>query len=167
MNRYIKKLYRIFINIIAILYLVFDGVFVYLNDRLSQICSYIPSIENIREYWRDRIANMNKYIVLAILLGFLGASEVLGIVSFAMLSQGLIIPFVFLYIFKFLPFFVMNFIFKYSKDELLTIKWFNYCYFKIIDFTNYLKSTEIVQKTVELKDSIKLKIQKINDWRKI
>ena len=157
------KIFRFFINIIAILYLVFDEAFVYVSNKLEKILDIVPSIENIREYWVDRISNMNKYVILVLLLGFLVVSELLGIFSFTMLSKGLMIPFISLYIFKFIPFFVMNFIFKYSKDELLTIKWFSFCYFKIINFTDYLKNTEIVQKAKELKDFLKTKI---TVWRK-
>ncbi len=163
MNRFIRNLYRFFINIVAVLYLVFDEVFIYVSDKLEKILDLIPSIENIRNYLVDRICNMNKYIVLFILLSFLVSSELLGILSFTMLSKGLMIPFIALYIFKFLPFFVMNFIFKYAKDELLTIGWFSFCYFKFVNFVNYLKQTEIVQKTKELKDYLKTKVKYKNE----
>lgn len=152
------KLFRIFINIIAILYLVFDEVFIYLNDKLTKALDYIPSIDNIREYWSDRFKNMNKYVVLLLLLSHLVVSELLGFLSFMLLAKGLFIPFLALYIFKFLPFFIMSFIFRHSKEQLLTISWFNYCYTKFCDISDYLKRTEIVIKSKEV-------IQKLKDFK--
>ena len=44
----------------------------------------------------------------------------------------------------------MSFIFKYTKDELLTISWFNYCYTKFCLITDNLTRTEIVIKSKEI-----------------
>lgn len=161
------KLFRFFINITAIIYLVFDETFVFVYNKIANFLAKFPSIEMIKEYWRIKISEMNKYIVLVILLGHLAVSELLGILSFMLLAKGLFIPFVAFYIFKFFPFFLMNFIFTCAKDELLTIAWFNYCYIKIIQFTDYLKETEIIIKVKEYKDSILKTVSKIKDLIKI
>lgn len=155
MNNLKFKVFRVFINIIAILYLVFDEVFIYLNEKLTKILDSIPSIDNIREYWSYTFKNMNKYMVLSLLLIFLGISELLGFLSFMILAKGLFITFILLYIFKFLPFFIMSFIFKHAKEQLLSISWFNYCYIKFCDISNYLKTTEIVIKIKEISKKIR------------
>ena len=160
LNQIKIKIFRFFINITAIIYLVFDGVFVFVYNRISNLLVEFPSLEMIKEYWRIKISDMNKYIILVILLGHLILSELLGILSFMLLAKGLIIPFITLYIFKFFPFFLMKFVFNCAKDELLTIGWFNYCYIKIIQFIDYLKCTEIVVKVNHYRDNIKYIIEK-------
>lgn len=150
LNKVLRKLYLVFLNIVAVIYLVFDEAFIYINEKLTKALDLVPKIEDIRAYWADRLSNMNKYVVLALLLGHLLASELLGFLSFMFLTKGFVTVFVVLYVFKFLPFFIMSFIFKYTKDVLLTISWFNYCYTKFCLITDYLKRTEIVIKSKEI-----------------
>lgn len=159
LNKALHKLYRVFLNIVAVIYLVFDEAFIYINEKLTKAFDLVPKIEDIRAYWADRLSNMNKYVVLGFLLGHLLASELLGFLSFMLLTKGYIFGFVFMYIFKFLPFFIMSFIFKYTKDELLTISWFKFCYTKFCLFTDYLKRTEIVIKSKEILVSLREKLR--------
>ena len=163
LNNIKKKLFRLFINITAIIYLIFDETFVFVYSKISNFLSKFPSIEMIKEYWRIKISKMNKYLVLGFLLGHLVVSELLGILSFMLLAKGLIIPFIVIYVIKFLPFFMMIFIFNSAKEELLTISWFNYCYTKVVQFTDYLKETEIVIKVKQYRDNIKNIVNKIKD----
>lgn len=149
------KIFRLFINITAIIYLIFDETFVFVYNRLANLLSKFPSIEMIKEYWRIKISKMNKYLVLGFLLSHLLASELLGIVSFMLLAKGMFISFIIVYIIKFLPFFLMSFVFNCAKEELLTIRWFNYCYTKVVQFTDYLKGTEIVIRAKKFQDTLK------------
>ena len=163
-NNIKKKLFRLFINITAIIYLIFDETFVFVYNRLANLLSKFPSIEMIKEYWRIKISKMNKYLVLGFLLSHLLASELLGIVSFMLFAKGMIASFAVLYIVKFVPFFLMSFVFNCAKEELLTIRWFFYCYTKVGQFTDYLKGTEIVIKVKEYyKDDILKNISKIKE----
>ena len=73
------------------------------------------------------------------------------------------ISFLIVYIIKFLPFFLMSFVFNCAKEELLTIRWFFYCYTKVGQFTDYLKGTEIVITVKEYKDDILKNISKIKE----
>ena len=158
-----RKLFRLFINITAIIYLIFDETFVFVYNRLSNLLSKFPSLEGIKNYWRIKISEMNKYLVLGFLLSHLLASELLGIVSFMLFAKGMIASFAVLYIVKFVPFFLMSFVFNCAREELLTIGWFNYCYIKVVRFTDYLKGTEIVIKVKEYKDDILKNISKIKE----
>lgn len=155
------KVFRVFINVVAILYLVFDEVFIYLSNKISAMLSLMPKFADIKEYWKQVFVNMNKYIVLLLLLSNLVFSEILGLLSFMLLSKGMVISFIIMYIFKFFPFFIMNFIFNSSKDQLLSIKWFNYCYYKFCDISDYLKQTEIAKKIKEVTNLIKVKLRLI------
>ena len=163
LNQIKIKIFRFFINITAIIYLVFDETFVFIYNNIAKSLAKFPSLEMIKEYWRIKISEMNKYVVLVFLLSHLVVSELLGILSFMLLAKGLIIPFVTLYIVKFFPFFLMKFVFNCAKEELLTIGWFNYCYIKTVQFTDYLKETEIVVKVKEYKDSVLKNVSKIKD----
>ena len=158
-----RKLFRLFINITAIIYLIFDETFVFVYNSIAKFLSKFPSIDRIRDYWKIKISEMNKYLVLGFLLGHLVVSELLGILSFMLLAKGLIIPFIVIYVIKFLPFFMMSFIFNSAKEELLTISWFNYCYTKVVQFTDYLKGTEIVIRVKLYRDNIKNIVNKIKD----
>ena len=162
-NNIKKKLFRLFINITAIIYLIFDEMFVFVYNKISNFLAKFPSMEVIKTYWRIKISEMNKYLVLGFLLSHLLASELLGILSFMLLAKGMIASFVVLYIVKFLPFFLMSFVFNCARKELLTIRWFNYCYTKVVQFTDYLKETEIVIRVKLYRDNIKNIVNKIKD----
>lgn len=155
------KLFRLFINITAIIYLIFDETFVFAYNSIAKFLSKFPSIDKIRDYCKIKISEMNKYFVLGHLLLYLLVSELLGILSFMLLAKGLIIPFIVVYVIKFLPFFLVSFVFNCAKEELLTIRWFNYCYTKVVQFTDYLKGTEIVIRAKKFKDEIKNVIRKM------
>ena len=157
------EIYRLFINITAIIYLIFDEMFVFVYNKISNFLAKFPSMEVIKTYWRIKISEMNKYLVLGFLLSHLLASELLGILSFMLLAKDMIASFVVLYIVKFLPFFLMSFVFDCAKEELLTIRWFNYCYTKVVQFTDYLKGTEIVIKVKEYKDIVLKNVSKMKE----
>ena len=160
-NNIKRKVLKLFINITAIIYLIFDEMFVFVYNKISNFLAKFPSMEVIKTYWRIKISEMNKYLVLGFLLSHLLASELLGILSFMLLAKGMIASFVLLYIVKFLPFFLMSFVFDCVKEELLTIRWFNYCYTKVVQFTDYLKETEIVIKVKQYRDNIKNIVNKL------
>ena len=162
-NNIKRKVLKLFINITAIIYLIFDETFVFVYSKISNFLAKFPSMEVIKDYWRIKISEMNKYLVLGFLLSHLLASELLGILSFMLLAKGMIASFVVLYIVKFLPFFLMSFVFNCAREELLTIRWFNYCYTKVVQFTDYLKETEIVIKVKQYRDNIKNIVNKIKD----
>lgn len=163
MSKFKFKLFRIILNIIAIIYFIFDEIFLYLSNKLTLVLSKIPKISEIKIKIDEFLLYLDKYVIFGLFICFLGISELLGIFSFIILAKGFIIPFIILYIVKFIPFFVMNYIFKVTKHKLLDIIWFKYCYLKVCQFTDYLKSTEIFIKVSELKVKIKNIISKFYD----
>lgn len=150
-----NKLTKFILNIIALIYVIFDEIFVYLSNKLNNL---IDKYE-VFKYLNQKLKTTNKYLILCLLLVVLAISEVIGIISFILLSKGLVYLFVMFYIIKFLPFFIVSYIFKQTKENLLTINWFNYSYNKVVYITDYLKSMEIVIQIKELKNKIKEKIQ--------
>ncbi len=156
------KFLRIMLNITAVIFVIFESVFSFLSEKFIYIIQKLPAdtVRIIDIFW----LSMNKYFVLFFFVVFLVISECLGILSFMLLAKGLIIPFMFVYIFKFLPFFIMKYIFHLTKDELLTIKWFNFCYIKTNNFIDYLMNTEIVLSTKQLIERLKDTVKDIK-WK--
>lgn len=153
--KYLNWLPRVIINVIAVGYVVFDEIFVFISDKISNFISKYKIFLKFNVYIRA----LNKYILLLVLVSLFGLSELIGIYSFMFLAAGNLHLFLILYIVKFLPFFVVSYIFKCAKDILLEIKYFNYCYFKIVAVTDYLKNTTIILKAKEIKETIKYKFK--------
>lgn len=150
-----NKLFRLFINITSLLYLIFDEVFSWFYDKLSLIISKIPNITEITDYNVKLLRNQNKFVILAFLINLIVLSEYIGFISLMMFGTGHILYGVTLYIIKFVPFFLMSFIFRNSKDILLEISWFAWCYYKFELAREYFKNTIVYIKIMEFKQSIK------------
>ncbi len=152
---YIKLFAKILINALAVVYVLFDEAFVLISNTISKIISKYKIFLKLNVYIRA----LNKYILLLILIFLFGISELIGIYSFMFLASGNLYAFIVLYIVKFAPFFVVSYIFNVAKDILLEIKYFNYCYLKIVAVTDYLKNTTVILKAKDIKDNIKYKFK--------
>ena len=153
------KLLRFLVNIIAVIYLVFDEIFVYLSTKLNELIFKIKSFEVLVLKFNDLLYRTNRYFILIYFLILLVVSELIGIYAFVALSHANIAVFIFLYIIKFIPFFVLNYIFKQTKEKLLSISWFNYMYFKVTSIAEYLKNTEIAIRCKQIIANLKEKIK--------
>lgn len=167
LKRLVKKsyifLYRILINVLASIYILFDEVFSYLSDKISILISSIPNIEETTEYNIKLLRSQNKYIILALLIAFIAASEYIGVISLIMFGTGHIVFGILLYISKFIPFFLMSFVFRNSKDILFEISWFKYCFEKFELIRDYFKETFVYKEIIKIKDLLK---QKYSDLKK-
>lgn len=150
----LKQYSKILLNIIAIIYVIFDEVFVYLTNKLNDLIIKYNLFENLNQ----KLRSLHRYNILILLILVLGVSELIGILSFVFLAKGSLVIFITLYIIKFFPFFVVSYIFKHTKDILLEIDFFKYCYEKICLFTDYLKTMEIIIKIKEIKNNFKEKL---------
>ena len=160
MKNIITKLSNFVVSIIAIIYVVFDEIFVYCSNKFIILLQYFPNFDKIIIYVNSKLGLTNKYILLCYFMVLLIVSELLGIAAFMELANSNIPVFIALYIIKFIPFFIMNYIFKETKDRLLTIVWFNYCYLKIVICTTYLKNVETILRIKALFVNMKQKIFK-------
>lgn len=148
-------LVKIVLNTIALIYVIFDDVFVTLSKLLNRFVEKYQIFEKLNL----KLKELNQYILLFLIISILGLSEVIGILSFVQLSEGHFYLFLVLYIVKFVPFFMVSYVFKQTKEILLAIEWFNYCYIKVCFVTDYLKHMEIVVKIKELKDEYKVVVK--------
>lgn len=158
-----NKLFRLFINITSLFYLIFDEVFSWFYDKVSLVISKIPNITEIADYNIKLLRNQNRYVILTFLILLIILSEYVGIISLMMFGTGHILYGITLYIIKFIPFFLMSFVFKNSKDVLLEISWFDWCYGKFESLRDYLKSTVVYIKIMEFKETIKIKIKNLRE----
>lgn len=163
MKNKLFRLYRLFINITALVYFIFDEVFLFLSSKLNALIRTIPRLEDILVPVNSWLKNQHKYVLLSLFVVLLAISELIGVFAFWNLSVGSISLFIVLYLVKFLPFFVCSYIFKETKETLLQISWFDFCYNKFSIFVEYLKSTEIAIKLKELKIEIKLFLKRFLD----
>lgn len=144
----LKEYYKILLNIIAIIYIIFDEVFIYFSTKLNNLIVKYNLFQNLNQ----KLRSLHRYNILILLILVLGVSELIGILSFVFLAKGSLVIFITLYIIKFFPFFVVSYIFKHTKDILLEIDFFKYCYEKICVFTDYLKTMEIIIKIKEFRN---------------
>ena len=61
-------LYRILINVLATIYVLFDEVFSYVYDKLSLVISKIPNITEITNYNIMLLRSQNRYVILIFLI---------------------------------------------------------------------------------------------------
>lgn len=162
-NKTIKKytifLYRIIINVLASLYVLFDEVFSYFYEKLSLIISKIPNITEITDYNIKLLRAQHRYLILLYLIILIILSEYVGLISLMMFGTGHILYGVTLYVIKFAPFFLMSFVFRNTKDIILEIKWFNYCYLKFVSVVDYFKQTFIYIELIKIKETVKNRIK--------
>lgn len=159
----LKHLYSIFINILSFLYLIFDEIFSYFSSVLSISLSKIPKIQDVCDYCIDILKNQNRYLILCILIILIAISEYVGILSLMLFGTGHIFSGIIFYILKFIPFFLMSSVFKHTKDELLRINWFAFCYYKFEIIREYLKNTAIYKQILDIKNNIYRIINKIKE----
>jgi hypothetical protein len=154
-------LYRILINVLATIYVLFDEVFSYVYDKLSLVISKIPNIEEITNYNIALLRSQHRYLILLFLITLIILSEYIGLISLMMFGTGHILYGVTLYIVKFAPFFLMSFVFRNAKDIILEIKWFNYCYLKFVSVIDYFKQTFIYIELIKIKELLKNRIKSL------
>lgn len=138
---YIKnQIFKILFNIFAIIYFIFDEIFVFISDKLNILFSQFELFNDFSYI----LKNSNKNIILVLFLFLLVVSELIGILSFTFLVNGEFYFFLVFYIIKIFPFFLVSFIFKQTKEIILQIKLFNFLFSNVMKSVDLLKNTEII-----------------------
>ncbi len=118
---------------------------------------------HITQKLQHHIANSNRYILLFIFLILLLAVEGAGILAGAFFMQGKLLFGLLLYIIK-IPIAAFVFwLFKVSKRKLLSFKWFNFSYAKMMAGLDWIKDLKIYKSTMAMVFSLKEKIKVF--WR--
>ena len=154
-----NKVFKYLLNILALIYLITEEVYQFIYNKLIHKLEILEVFEKLK----IKLKTMNSYKVLFLMLSVLALAEAIGLYSFYLLGIGQFSLFLIFYIVKFLPFFVVSFIFSETKDELLKIRWFNFVYSLIMKGINYLKETDLFLYIKKLKNNFKEEILILKD----
>ena len=155
------------------LLLVFQFILVFLFILFEEIIweGIAKPIQKKIESWHitqkleQRIVYTNRYILLLIFTVILLIVEGAGIFAGILFVNGQILFGLLLYITK-IPIAAFTFwLFKVSKDKLLSFGWFAWLYKKIMNGLEWLKSLEIYKSTIAMMLNFKEKIKK--NWNVI
>jgi len=118
---------------------------------------------HITQRLEKSIANTNRYILLLIFTVILLVVEGAGIFAGVLFVNGYILFGLMLYIVK-IPIAAFTFwLFKVSKDKLLSFGWFAWLYQKTMNGLEKLKNLDIYKSTIAMMLQLKKKIKK--SWR--
>ena len=155
------------------LLLVFQFILVFLFILFEEIIweGIAKPIYNTIESWHvtqkleQRLLKTNRYILLLLFTVILLGVEGAGIVAGVLFVQGKILLGLLLYVTK-IPIAAFTFwLFKVSKEKLLSFTWFKWLYTKIMNGLDWLKDLEIYKSTIEMMLNFKEKIKK--NWNTI
>lgn len=151
-----KRILTFPLYLLIFIYIIFEEL---IWERIAKpITKYIHSFK-IFQSIEVLILKLHVYIILVLFLVLLAIAEVLGIMAFALIGKGLVASGVILYISK-IPLVSLTFwLFKISKDNLLTIKWFNSIYTMIIKILDMINGSKYYVNTMEIVHNIKVFIK--------
>ncbi len=153
-----KYLRNLFISLLAFIYLILESLFWdTLLAPIYQKCKTL-TLYQLSLSW---IAKQHKYTILGLFVFFFVLSEFMGIVALALLAQGMIFLFVFLYIVKFIPVAIAFSVLENSKELLLTISWFGFIYNGVMKVLDIIKSNSLFIQSKAFMETTKGKIESI------
>ena len=141
-----------FISLLAFIYLILEYIF--WDTILQPIYLKFKELQLYKSFlvW---ISQQNKYFILIIFILFFGISEVMGVLALAVLAQGMIGLFIFIYIVKFIPVAVAFTVLENSKESLLTISWFAFSYHLTMKVIHIIKTNQLFLQSKAFLDKIK------------
>ena len=122
-------------------------------------------IESLRitQKLEKKLSNSNRYMLLTIFTVMILGVEIAGLLAGVLFVQGQVLLGLVLYIAK-IPIAAFTFwLFKVSKDKLLSFAWFKWAYDKLMAGLDWLKALDIYKSTVAMMLVFKEKIKK--SWK--
>ena len=145
--------------ILVFLFILFEEII--WEGLAKPIYNKIESLHIIQNL-EEKIQYTNRYILLIVFMVLLLGVEGAGLLAGAFFVQGKILFGLVLYIAK-IPIAAFVFwLFKASKDKLLSFDWFNWSYKKLMNGLEWLKDTNIYKKTIHKMNELKVKMK--NNW---
>ena len=170
-NKFLKKVLSVLKKTIEILlalsFVIFEEViWEYLVIPVKNFLNRV-----VKENVVVVIESLNKYIILLIFLGILIVAEGLGLVSGALLIQGLVLLSIIVYVIKIAVAGVTFWLFGIAKEKLLSITAFAYGYEKVIAAKEWIESRKIYidmkKKAKEISMKIKSKIKSDGEFKRV
>jgi len=137
--------------------IIWDGIAKPIYEKIESL--------HITQRVEESIVHTNRYILLLIFTAILLVVEGAGIFAGILFVKGYILFGLMLYIAK-IPIAAFTFwLFKVSKDKLLSFDWFAWLYRKTMNGLAWLKELEIYKSTIAMMLRVKEKLKK--SWRAI
>ncbi len=156
-NKVLKRLFFYTQVVLIALYLIFEEI---VWDRFAKpLFRYIKYLKLFQKL-EALLNRANRYVILALFLLPFVIGELLGILSPIVAVKGYVILGVILYVLKLLIVAFAFWLFKVEQEKLLSFKFVNYSYQKILQFTNWIKTTQAFK-------TIKRLIEKAKVWVKL
>jgi len=175
MNKIFRKFVALIQYVLVLIYILFEelvweGIAEPIYDYLAQL-RILQRLERL-------IRRVNRYLLLVIFVALFGAVELAGITAGVLVIQGKGAYGVALYAMK-VPIAAFTFwLFKISKNKLLSFAWFRWSYEKLLAFMAWLKALPIYRDTMHklhrLKERLGILVKKLralwgkkrSDWKK-
>ena len=160
MRTFLNQLFRLILTVGVFLYILFEEL---IWDQVAEpIYNYVRSLRLLHAI-ENRVKTFKPISILILFLALFIQVEALGIVALGMIAQGNPVLGVALYLAK-LPVAAFTFwLFKVSKDILMTFAWFKYSYDSLETGIAFIKASAIHQSIMALlvrtKTWLKEKIQ--------
>jgi hypothetical protein len=156
MNRLFRKFIALIQYVLVLLFILFEELI--WEGVAEPIYGYIRSLRILRRLERV-IAEVNRYLLLGIFVALFVAVELAGIAAGVLMVRGMGLYGLGLYALK-IPIAAFTFwLFRVSREKLLSFGWFRWSYEKILAFTAWLKALPIYRDTMEklhrLRESLK------------
>ena len=158
----IQKIFRRLLIItqflLVFLFILFEEI---IWERLAEpIYHKIQSLKILQKL-QLFINKTNRYIILAIFISLLFSVEGAGLTAGIFFVQGKVIFGTLLYMIK-IPIAGFTFwLFRVSKNKLLSFEWFSWSYNQLMRGIDWLKSTDIYHSSISIMSNIKSKFKKI------
>ncbi len=158
----IQKIFRRLLIItqflLVFLFILFEEI---IWERLAEpIYHKIQSLKILQKL-QLFINKTNRYIILAIFISLLFSVEIAGLTAGIFFVQGKVIFGTLLYMIK-IPIAGFTFwLFRVSKNKLLSFEWFSWSYNQLMRGIDWLKSTDIYHSSISIMSNIKSKFKKI------
>ena len=146
--------------ILVIIYIIFEELI--WEGIAKPIYEFIHSLKVLQKV-ETILHGLNAYVILVIFVVLLGIVEALGIYAGVLFVSGMMWHGMTLYLAK-IPIAAFTFwIFRITEDKLMQFGWFKWMYDQIIKAIDWLKSSEMYQRTIARLMQVK---KAIKEWSK-
>jgi hypothetical protein len=148
--------------ILVFLFILFEEII--WEGIAKPIYNKIESL-HITQKLEKKLSNSNRYMLLTIFTVMILGVEIAGLLAGILFVQGQVLLGLILYIAK-IPIAAFTFwLFKVSKEKLLSFGWFKWSYDKLMAGLDWLKALEIYKSTIAMMLKFKENIKQ--NWNKI
>ena len=161
MQRIIKRVLLLLQTILVLTFIIFEEL---IWERIAiPIYRYLQSLKLLARLERFIQERLNRYILLLLFVVIFIVVEAAGILAGVLIVGGYPLLGLGIYITK-IPIAAFTFwLFKVSKEKLLSFGWFEISYRKLIKFIDWIKSLEAYRSTIEVWHRVKRYISGIRE----